>query len=45
MHLVDNVDLLLGRNWGNLHLFAEVADVFDAIIAGGVNFDDIKMAR
>ena len=40
---VDDVDFLWCGNGRDLGFFAQGADVIDAVVAGGINFDDIQM--
>ena len=41
MDFIDNVHFLGSRNWRNLDFFPEVTNIFDAIIAGRIDFDNI----
>ena len=43
MHLVDDVNLEARAGWRNVYAVAQVANILDAIVTGGVNFDDIKV--
>ena len=42
--LIDEVDFKFPAGWGVGRAFAEIADIFHAIVAGAVDFDDIQAA-
>ena len=44
VHLVDDVDLHAAFHRGEVHLVAQVADVVDAAVGGGVHLDDVHGA-
>lgn len=41
MNLVDDIDLFGSRRWCQLTLAAKVTNVINAVIAGGVDFDNV----
>ena len=43
MDFVDNVDFVFAFDGGVTNLIDEVADLLDAIVTGGVDFNDIWM--
>ncbi len=42
VRLVDDVDLGRQLGWGVAHLVAQIADIIDATVAGGVDLDDVR---
>ncbi len=42
MDFVDNIDFFVGRYGRDSNFFAQVTDIIDAVIAGGVDFDNIE---
>jgi len=45
MDFVDDVDFFGAGDGCDLDLFTQVTDVFDAVVTGSVDFDDVKMGR
>ena len=43
MDFIDNIDFVLPFGWSDNGFFAQIANVVDARIAGGINLDNIEI--
>ncbi len=44
MDFVNDVDFIFGRNWSNTRFVAKIADVIYAIVASGVDLNNVDVA-
>ena len=44
VHLIDNVDFIVGLGRGITRFVADIPDFLHTVVAGGINFDDIVQA-
>ena len=43
VNFVDNIDFVFTLAWRNNGLFAQIADIIDTSVAGGIDFDDVEI--
>ena len=43
MDLIDDIDFVFADQWGIGYLFDDLTDVVDTVVAGGIEFDDVRM--